>query len=132
MRGRTCPKVRMDGSGSVEPIIHGGWGNPWGLYLVMGSSRSTRSLQHQAGHPAINGPDAAEWWAAVHRWEMRCRPTSIIIRHVWRPYGGWRRHRRKRHAVIPVKWVYDVKRGSKGEVLRRKARIVAKGFQQAG
>ncbi len=69
---------------------------------------------------AMNSPQADEWLAAMSE-EME----SLLANRTWTtepvPPGA---------RVIPVKWVYKVKRGSDGQIQHFKARLVAKGFKQ--
>jgi len=69
---------------------------------------------------AIGRADSAKWLEA-----MRLEFNSLTDMGTWElvqlPPG---------RKVIETKWVFDLKLGGKGEILRHKARIVAKGFSQ--
>ena len=69
---------------------------------------------------AISSVQSAEWQAAMCE-EME----SLLGNQTWTleeaPPGA---------RILPVKWVYKVKRGPDGQIQRFKARLVAKGFRQ--
>ena len=80
---------------------------------------------HQADEPsslaaAMQCPDASKWLAAcleelsgldaMHTWDVVDRPVHCN--------------------VLPVKWVFKVKRQQDGSVDRHKARLCVKGFRQ--
>jgi hypothetical protein len=69
---------------------------------------------------AINGLNKDEWIKA-----MKSEIDSIRTNETWRlvklPHG---------RKPIGVKWVLNLKRDAKGDIIKRKARLVARGFSQ--
>ena len=69
---------------------------------------------------AMASPQAAEWQGAIEK-EL----GSMEIHNTWKivplPQG---------HRAMSCKWVFTIKRDENGDILRYKARIVARGFDQ--
>jgi len=71
-------------------------------------------------HEAISGPDADEWWKAMHE------EFNLLQKR-----GTWELvNRPKDRKVIGCRWTYVIKHGPNGEITRYKARLVAQGFSQ--
>ena len=68
---------------------------------------------------AINSQEKAKWKKA-----MDCEIESMKKNKVWKLVNF------ADGKLISTKWVFDIKRGANGEVLRYKARLVARGFSQ--
>jgi len=77
-------------------------------------------VEPQTYEDAMNSPQRDEWIAA-----MNAEMESLFANQTWEltevPSGT---------RVLPVKWLFKIKRGANGEVQRFKARLVAKGFRQ--
>jgi hypothetical protein len=69
---------------------------------------------------AMSRPDAAEWEVACQA-EMRSFEHMSVYEVVPRPKGK---------NVVGSKWVFRIKRGPDGAILKYKARVVAQGFTQ--
>ncbi len=86
-----------------------------------GAARYTDNVTEPMSYEeAIASPQAAEWKLAMDE-EL----ASMYANRTWElsaVSAGTR--------ILPVKWVFKVKRGSDGRIQRFKARLVAKGFRQ--
>ena len=90
-------------------------GQFWVASTALGEVREPNTVKE-----ALSSPQAADWQSAMDE-EMH----SLISNGTWileQPPPGAK--------VIPVKWIYKVKRGPDGRIERYKARLVAKGFKQ--
>ena len=80
---------------------------------------------HDEDHPTeeqiLKSPNAQEWAAAreIERAKLRQYDVYTIVPKI--PDG---------HRPVDTKWVYDVKRDNQGNLLRRRARKVGRGFTQ--
>ena len=82
-----------------------------------GDARVPRTLAE-----AMASPEKNEWKKA-----MAAEMQSMKEDQVW--YAATRRRRGKKKCVSS-KWVFDLKKNAKGEIVRYKARLVARGFTQ--
>ena len=69
---------------------------------------------------AMNRPDALQWKLACLA-ELEAFVQANVYDPVDRPHG---------RKVVSCKWVFAIKRGPDGEIVKYKARLVARGFTQ--
>lgn len=72
---------------------------------------------------AINGKDSAHWIAAMDREMNSIRNAKTYV--VKRPHKS-----KLKKKPINNRWVYTLKRNKKGEIIKYKGRLVAKGYTQ--
>ena len=96
-------------------------GHPYLADLSAHISRANSTPADPLTHRAATKSPHVEDWRQAELAEL----TSLKARHVWdlvpRPANA---------NVITCKWVYKTKEDSKGNTVRRKARLVARGFTQ--
>ncbi len=86
-------------------------------HISRADSTPVDPLTHMA---AMKSPHAKDW-----RHAELTELTSLKARHVWDLVPG-----PTNANVITCKWVYKTKEDSEGNTVRRKARLVARGFTQ--
>ena len=109
---------------------------------LMASTHTTKTALLTMNHPSPNGtkltssltddpepqtlaaalkrPDSDKWWQGVlSEW------NSILSNHVWKLVP-----RPRDRKVIGVRWVFKRKRNENNEIVRYKARLTAKGYDQ--
>ncbi len=97
--------------------------DPLGL-LVMGCMKNAtdpqQTLEPRSYKEAMDDPSREEWVKA-----MEDENNSLLTNETWTLVNPPRDRR-----VLRGKWVYKIKRGGHGEILRHKARWVVRGFEQ--
>jgi hypothetical protein len=97
------------------------WWNPIGsIKALLATSLGVADRTPRTYREAISGPDAHHWKLAIEE-ELKSHQQHGTWTCVARPAG---------RRLVGSTWVFKIKRGENGEIIRYKARLCAQGFSQ--